>query len=186
MTMEPECIIRLWRDGMGWTYDWTPFHYGFKNPIKFTDLDGNTESTHTDSSGDEVAVFDDGDNGVYRHNDITGSATEENIAKITNRHENLSPINSASGEKMGSTEYVDEFNNPETGKVMTNVRIEFGKSWEPLIRENNKETQGMNLIEIVENSRLDKFFDKKLYKCCEVIGFKVGNISFCWQLLGRL
>jgi hypothetical protein len=67
------------------------------------DADGmGTESTHTDSLGNVLAVFNDGDNGVYTH---SGNATAQSVEKahITST--------SAGGTKMGETEYWDEFAN---------------------------------------------------------------------------
>jgi len=40
------------------------------NPIFLIDPTGKgTESTHTDKNGKVIAVFDDGDKGVYKHGD---------------------------------------------------------------------------------------------------------------------
>ena len=43
----------------------SPYAYCAWNPIKLVDPDGKEISTHTDHEGNVVAVFDDGDNGVY-------------------------------------------------------------------------------------------------------------------------
>lgn len=69
-------------------------------------------STHTDEKGRVLAVYNDGDLGVYRHekNADGSSATK---AQIDKRHESST---SAGGEKMGETEYWDEFVNFNTHK----------------------------------------------------------------------
>ena len=44
---------------------WNLYTYTRNNPTNYTDPDG--KSTHTDRDGKVVAVYDDGDLGVYRH-----------------------------------------------------------------------------------------------------------------------
>ena len=74
----------------------SPYHYANNNPLKFTDPTGTTgQSTHTDALGKVLAVYDDGDLGVYKHKD---AKTKEDIDKMYNK---TNP--SAGGEKMGIT-----------------------------------------------------------------------------------
>jgi hypothetical protein len=76
---------------------WTPYHYVHNNPIMLLDMNGMEASTHTDSLGNVVAVKDDGDLGVYRHNGNTEEAKKE-------VDENYSEDNtSAGGEYMGES-----------------------------------------------------------------------------------
>ena len=44
----------------------SPYAYCAWNPVKLVDPDGRGISTHTDELGNVVAVFNDGDNGVYK------------------------------------------------------------------------------------------------------------------------
>ena len=108
------------------------------NPVKLVDPNGEEISTHTDHEGNVVAVFDDGDNGVYRHgpNRDNSAVTEY---QITKRHEKYGT--SARGEYMGQTKYWDEFmtHDGHTGKAeKAKGRILFGESWEETIEKYNK------------------------------------------------
>lgn len=59
-------------------YPWSPYAWVMNNPLKYMDPTGMF-STHTDEDGNVVAVYDDGDLGVYKH-----SSSEIEKAKSTN------------------------------------------------------------------------------------------------------
>jgi RHS repeat-associated protein len=131
-----------------------PYAYCNNNPVNYIDPTGM--STHTDSLGHVVNVYDDGDLNVYRHN----TWDPANYSKDNT---------SAGGELMGETEYWDEFSpiyaeQNEDGSL-GQFTIQFGKSFDPIIERMHKEAQGMDLIDIATTSRPNGFFDiKKNYK----------------------
>ena len=89
-------------------YSASSYTYCLNNPIKYIDPTGCLASTHTDSLGGVVAVFNDGDLGVYKHNtDFEG--TKQELA------ENYSSTNTAAGgDRMGETYEWDSFVKPDT------------------------------------------------------------------------
>jgi hypothetical protein len=47
------------------------------------------------------------------------------------------------------------------GKVLTETKIQFGKSFDPILKDMNKKAEGMDLKEIAANSAGDGLFDIK-------------------------
>ena len=157
--MDPKISMWLGVDPlMEQTPSWTPYRAFYCNPIRYTDLIGLSESTHTDDNGNVIAVFNDNDNGVYKHgkNADGSNPTEYQLSK---RAEKFGT--SSGGIRMGETEYWDEFVSPETGKALTNHRIQFGKSFDPIIAKMHGLAEDMDLAEIASKSAGGQLFDIK-------------------------
>ena len=134
------------------------------NPLRFKDPDGRNAvdmkppSTHLDDEGKVIAVFNDGDNGVYQHsrNADGGKPTEYMLTRRADKYGT-----SSGGKKVGKTEYWDEFVSPETGKTMTNYKLQLGKSFDPIVSRMHSKADDMDLIEIAMASRGGGLFDIK-------------------------
>ena len=139
------------------------------NPIRYFDLDGT--STHTDSLGVVIAVYDDDDHGVYRHGELpenyaeyegqTETYTDPETGEVKTREKSRL----SGGNLMGETEYWDEFrlHDNSTGATLTGVtgRIMFGESWDYYIDVLNREANQMDLMDVAANSLPGKMFDIK-------------------------
>ena len=75
----------------------SPYNYCAWNPVMLVDPDGREESTHIDCDGNVVAIFNDGDYGVYQHSGTMQQAQEE----AYRMHSSCRP--SAGGLKVGET-----------------------------------------------------------------------------------
>jgi hypothetical protein len=104
-------------------------------------------STHTDSLGHVVAVYNNDDMGVYKHN-ISADAYDG------------SELTADGGIRMGETEYWDEFS-PIYSDGGKSFNIQFGKSFDPIIAQMHEKAGGMNLVEIAQASKGGGLFDIK-------------------------
>ena len=109
------------------TYEsYSNYHFGGNNPLRNFELDGASfYSTHTDWSGNVVAVYDDGDLGVYRHMDASRAIIDMNHNYST----------SAGGQYMGESLHTYSFvdhnvYNMSFGKELIGVgKIDFESTW---------------------------------------------------------
>ena len=128
---------------------------------------GCSTSTDTDSLGNVVDVFNDGDLGVYKHdNDEKG--TEQELA------DHSSSNTSAGGEKMGETEYWDEFGTE--GKIKGDARIYFGTSWDFYIDRMNAEANKLGLSAVAFMSLPGGKYDIKTQGLYATKGSHVGRM----------
>ena len=115
-------------------YTTSPYVYCNENPVNLVDPDGR--STHTDSLGRVIAVYNDNDLGVYRHS----ISFDEHVKK------GYPILSTSSGTWMGKTEYWDEFVSPETGEVMTHITIDFSLSFDSIVMSKAANWKSNNLV----------------------------------------
>ncbi len=140
-------------------YSASSYTYCLNNPIKYIDPTGCLASTHTDSLGGVVAVFNDGDLGVYKHNtDFEG--TKQELA------ENYSSTNTAAGgDRMGETYEWDSFVKPDTKEAYGQIDFDsFEASRMVLTRFRFLSSLKMKPLELVIyalNANNGEYFDIK-------------------------
>lgn len=141
----------------------SPYNSMDNNPIVGTDIAGsNTESTHLDADGNVIAVFDDGDLGIYQHNDISSSQHRDGQLATLEQSRDLLGT-SGGGEQVGVTHYwytfmnTDEINNGFTGpSVGARIDNEFPNALNDLvgIPNLNEQETGREIINTVHNEEM--------------------------------
>ena len=114
-------------------YSWTPYHYCSNNPVMGSD--GSGLSTFTYEDGSVTKVTEDDDYNIYKTSLVKGTY-EEGKTNVTKEDSEI----------MGQTYFWDEFVNPEKGTVFG--KIDFGKSWEGLIKSKHEEANSYILGDI--------------------------------------
>ena len=140
----------------------SPYVFCGNNPICQIDPFGmnaySISSTHLNKDNEVVAVYDDGDLGIYYHDkDTTGTIIELLLYYSSDN-------TSGGGKYVGETYFWDEFVNPETGEA--SGKIELGQSFD--FTELIDIAQDMNLPQIAKASMSGGIFDIKS---------KYGNIG---------
>ena len=148
---------------------WNRYTYALNNPVLLTDPTG--ESTHTDNTGAVVAVYDDNDLGVYMHDDLSSWNKKDKLTKT------------GTGVKwMGETAYWDEFraHNNKTGAIEPGIakdaRIQFGMSFDGVIRTMHNEAAKMSAPAIAHESYGGRRFDIKLNPGVAPYGPNTGRL----------
>ena len=157
-------------------YSNSSYAYVSNNPIEMIDPDGNSgTSTHTDKKGRVIAVYNDGDLGVYQHDNLPKkyAATEADSGVR---------LKAEDGVKKGETAYWDEFReiNYQTGKVLPKVaqgaRIMFGQSFMNDIKKFHEKSKGMHLNTIASLSKNERLFDIKMNDDVAPYGPNTGKL----------
>ena len=103
----------------------SPYAYCAWNPVKLVDPDGEEISTHTDELGNVIAVYDDGDNGVYRHKGDAQAHIKKHYSA-----DNTSAGGQYMGESLHSLSFADQNLYNTTGEVRAQqgMAIDYGST----------------------------------------------------------
>jgi hypothetical protein len=132
------------------------------SPIGNIDPTGmGTESTHTDKDGNVLAVYDDGDNGIYRHNDL--GADGQHIDGMKAKLNEQIGMGHNFGEKMGEslTPYsFTDFGELDNGNIVGVGKIDFSSDWAKravsgIVNESS------DIVDYAFNARPGKKYDVK-------------------------
>ena len=150
----------------------SPYAYCAWNPVKLVDPDGRSISTHTDEEGNVIAVYNDGDNGVYKHNGDRVYTKNE----LKNKY--MPSNTSAGGECKGETKYWDEFmiHDKKTGAAMPTGKIYYGESWEEVIISYNELSMQLGLEATALGSLPNGIFDIKSHETIAPSGAMTGKL----------
>jgi RHS repeat-associated protein len=129
---------------------YSPYVYVRNNPVRFLDADGR--STVTDSTGKVIHVN-------TQDNDLSVYKTFETIGPLNELGMGGGPMSLPKKVKVGETEFMDEFINPETGEAQG--QIVFDASWDETIEAMHTEAMKMDLIDIAKSSLPGGKFDIK-------------------------
>ncbi len=165
---------------------WNLYNYVTNNPVTHTDPDGRFEtkgpdavsSTHTDVGGNVIAVYNDGDLDVYRHNNIKPGTYDGKHLE-----------NGGDGvEKMGVTPRWDEFAKTDkkgniiefNGDVVPaeGAKILFGQSFGPDVFPRAHQANGMFPNELIIESSNGGTLDIKVDKSVAPHGVYTGKMLF--------
>jgi len=165
-------------------YSTSPYSYVLNNPIN--NWDPNGLSTHTDSTGRVLAVYDDGDLSVYRHDNLPDDyaiyegQTKTVIDPVTGKTKTVKMDRLSGGEKMGETEYWDEFrgHNDATGEILNTVegQIMFGEIWDYAIDLLNRTANVYGLDQTAIMSLTGSYYDLKSSRFYNTHGEGTGKL----------